>query len=124
MGDMDPTAPDPDLSGAGLAEIVDVTITASDAGWLADHTRKLIEERLAACGNIIGEVRSIYRWEGAVEDDPEALVVLHTRRSLVDRIIALTNAEHDDDVVQILAVPVIQADPAYHQWVLDSTISP
>lgn len=106
------------------AEIVDVSITASDATWLGVFTQKLVEDRLAACGNIVSGVRSIYRWEGAVEDDTEALVVLHTRRSLVDCIIEMTNAEHENDVVQILAVPVVKADPAYHQWVLDSTADP
>lgn len=104
-----------------LDEICDVTITAGDADWLAAHTRKLVEDGLAACGNILPGVRSIYRWEGTVEDDPEALVILHTRRSLVDRIIERTNRDHADDVVQILAVPVVRADPAYHRWVLDST---
>jgi periplasmic divalent cation tolerance protein len=105
-----------------VEEICDVTITAEDADWLATHTRQLVEEGLAACGNIVPGVRSIYRWEGAVEDDPEALVILHTRRALVDRIVERTNRVHANDVVQILAVPVVRADPAYHRWVLDSTI--
>lgn len=110
--------PEPDLAAS---EIVDVSITASSADWLAEHTRKLVEQRLVACGNIVNGVRSIYRWEGAVEDDREALVVLHTRRSLVEQIVEVTNAAHENDVVQILAVPVVGADPAYRRWVLDST---
>lgn len=104
-----------------MEEICDVTITAEDTDWLVSHTRQLVEEGLAACGNIVPGVRSVYRWEGAVEDDAEALVILHTRRVLVDRIIERTNREHPNEVVQILAVPVVQADPAYHRWVIDST---
>lgn len=107
-----------------MDELADVTITAESADWLAELTRRLVEDRLAACGNITERVRSIYRWEGNVEDDTEALVVLHTRRSLVSEIIDRTSKEHPYDTAQVLAVPVVQAQPAYHQWVLDSTRAP
>jgi periplasmic divalent cation tolerance protein len=103
-------------------EIVDVTITAADADWLAEFTRRLVEDRLAACGNIVPAIRSIYRWEGAVEDDAEALVVLHTRRSLVAQIIERANAEHPYDTPQVMAVPVVAANPAYREWVLRETL--
>lgn len=121
MDPSEPSEPDPSPPGRALEDLVDVTITAGSPDWLADHARRLVEQRLAACGNIVSDVRSIYRWEGVVEDDTEALVVLHTRRSLVARIVEVTNDVHPDDVVQILATPVVEADPAYHQWVLDST---
>lgn len=108
-----------------MDEIVDVTITAGSADWLAEFVRGLVSDRLAACGNIATTpVRSIYRWEGDVEDDTEALVVLHTRRSLVPEIVERTNAEHPYDVPQVLAIPVVAANPAYHQWVLDETREP
>jgi len=101
--------------------IVDVTITAPDAEWLADFTRRLIEDRLVASGNITENVRSIYRWQGEIEDATEAKVTLHTRVSLVPMIVERTNAEHPYDVPQVLAVPVVDANPAYRRWVLDST---
>lgn len=101
--------------------IVDVSITGPDAAWLADHARRLVEERLAACGNIVPSIRSIYRWNDGVEDETEALLILHTRASLVDEVIARTNAAHPDDTVQILATEVVRADPAYERWVLEST---
>jgi hypothetical protein len=47
-------------------------ITADNADWLADFTRRLVEDRLAACGHNIARIRSIYRWEGAVQDEAEA----------------------------------------------------
>lgn len=101
--------------------IVDVSITGPDAEWLTAHTRRLVEEGLAACGNIFPTVRSIYRWQGAIEDDAEAYVVLHTTADQVESIIELTNAAHPDDTVQILATEVFRADPAYRQWVIDET---
>ncbi|WP_067900737.1 divalent-cation tolerance protein CutA [Nocardia vaccinii] len=102
-------------------ELVDVTITADDADWLAEFTRALVADRLAACGNIIPAIRSIFSWEGQVRDDTEALVVLHTRSSLVPAIIARADRDHPYDTPQVLAVPVTDAHPGYRQWVLDST---
>ena len=66
-------------------------------------------------------IRSIYRWEGAIEDDAEALAVLCTRQSLVPAIIERANREHPYDTPQVLAVPVIDANAAYRDWVLAST---
>jgi periplasmic divalent cation tolerance protein len=104
-----------------MDEIADVFITAEDPEWLAEFTRRLVGDGLAACGNIIPGVRSIYSWEGSVEDGSEALVVLHTRRDLVSAIIDRTNDEHPDDTPQILAVPVTEANPGYRDWLLDTT---
>lgn len=102
-------------------ELVDVTITADDAEWLAEFTRGLVADRLAACGNIIPAIRSIFSWEGAVQDDAEALVVLHTRGALVPAIIERADRDHPYDTPQVLAVPVAEAHPGYRQWVLDAT---
>ncbi|MEU2031034.1 divalent-cation tolerance protein CutA [Nocardia amamiensis] len=102
-------------------EIVDVSITADDPVWLAEFTRKLVDAQLAACGNIIPGVRSIYRWDGRIHDDAQALVVLHTRAGLVPAIIERADAEHPDETPQVLAVPVADSHPGYRQWVLDST---
>lgn len=101
--------------------LVSVSITGPDADWLAEHARSLVEANLAACGNIIPAIRSIYRWEGNVEDDTEAYIVLHTRREHVPAIIKRTNAAHPYDTVQILATEIVEADPNYRQWVVNST---
>jgi periplasmic divalent cation tolerance protein len=102
-------------------QLVDVSISAADADWLAEFTRKLVADRLAACGNIIPGVRSIYRWDNAIQDDVENLVVLHTRASLVPAIIDRANVEHPDDTPQVLAVPILDAHPGYRAWVLEET---
>jgi periplasmic divalent cation tolerance protein len=102
-------------------EIVDVSITADDPVWLTEFTRRLVIDRLAACGNIVPGIRSIYRWDGHIHDDNQTMVILHTRTSLVPAIIARADSEHADDTPQVLAVPVVDAHPGYRQWVLDST---
>lgn len=106
-----------------MEPIVDVHITGPSAEWLADYTRKLVEDRLAACGSVTPGLRSLYRWDGKVQDEPEALVVLHTRRSLVPALIERTNTEHPYDVPGF-RYNALEASPAYHQWVLDSTTPP
>ena len=108
---------------AMTGDICEVVITAADAEWLAGFTRRLVEDRLAACGHQTPAIRSIYRWEGAVQDDPEARVALHTRLSLVDRIVERADTEHPYDVPCVIALPVIAGNPAYLDWVLEQTAS-
>jgi periplasmic divalent cation tolerance protein len=55
-------------------EFCEVVVTAERADWLAGFTRTLVEERLAACGHQLGTIRSVYRWQGVVHDEPEARV--------------------------------------------------
>ncbi|WP_433722938.1 divalent-cation tolerance protein CutA [Actinoplanes sp. CA-051413] len=105
-------------------QICEVVVTAADGEWLAGFTRRLVEDRLAACGHQTTAIRSIYRWEGAVHDDPEARVALHTRASLVGRIVARADAEHAYDVPCVLALPVTGGNPAYLEWVLAMTDQP
>ncbi|MGI5221219.1 divalent-cation tolerance protein CutA [Nocardia sp. CA-290969] len=103
------------------SDLVDVTISGPDEEWLVEFTRRLVDDRLAACGNIHPEVRSIYRWEGEVEDASEAVVVLHTRAAHIAAIIERANTEHPDEVPQVVAVPVVGVNPAYGEWILTET---
>ena len=99
-------------------------MTGPDADWLAGLTRTLVDERLAACGHVLGAVRSIYRWAGAVQDEPEARVGLHTRRSLVPAVVARTRELHPYDVPCVIAVPLVGGDAEYLRWILTETREP
>ena len=105
-------------------EVSEVIITADSADWLAGFTRRLVEQRLAACGHQITPIRSIYRWQDAIHDEQEARVALHTRTSLVPRIVALADEEHPYDVPCVIAMPVSSGTPAYMDWVLAETTAP
>lgn len=78
----------------------------------------LVGEQLAACVNIVGPIRSIYRWQGAVQRDDEHLLVMKTSvdryAALEARIIAL----HSYDTPEVLALPVQQGAEKYLAWVL------
>lgn len=95
-------------------------ITADDEGWLIDFTRTLVSERLAACGHH-QPIRSVYRWQGALQEERELRVALHTRAALLDAIIERVRQAHPYDVPCVLAVPVIGGDQAYLDWVLAET---
>ena len=107
--------------GPVTEQICEVVITAADPEWLAAFTTRLVEDRLAACGHLSTPIRSIYRWEGAVHDEAEARVALHTRASLVPQIVARADAEHPYDVPCVLALPVADGNPAYLDWVISQT---
>ena len=107
--------------GAEDEECCEVVVTAADAGWLAGFTRTLVEERLAACGHVVEQVRSVYRWEGEVHDEREARVALHTRRSLVPAVVARTSQLHPYEVPCVLALPVTGGNPDYLDWVRAQT---
>lgn len=100
---------------------VEVVITADDAGWLANFTRSLVEDRLVACGHNITPIRAIYRWEGAIHDDTQARVGLHTRASLVPEIVARADRNHPDDVPCVIALPISSGHPDYVRWIYDET---
>jgi periplasmic divalent cation tolerance protein len=105
-------------------EFCEVVITAADADWLAGFTRTLVEERLAACGHQTAQIRSVYRWQGAVHDEPEARVALHTRRSLVPAITARADELHPYDVPCVIALPLVGGNPAYLRWIAEETSEP
>jgi periplasmic divalent cation tolerance protein len=97
-----------------------VFCTFPDAAVAERIVRVLVEERLAACGNIVSGVLSIYRWQGTVERAGEVSVVLKTAparwEALRDRLRAL----HPYEVPEIVGVPASDADPDYARWVVES----
>jgi len=102
-------------------EVCEIVITGPSQEWVATFTRQLVDDHLAACGHIITEIRSIYRWEDNVHDETEARVALHTRRSLVSAIVDRANRAHPYDVPCVIALAIVGGNPAYVDWVLTET---
>lgn len=82
--------------------------------------RMVVEERLAACINILGGVRSIYRWQGAVESADEVAAILKTSHAQADALIARIAALHSYDVPCIATWPIDKLLVSYADWVEDS----
>lgn len=97
-------------------EPVVIYITAPKEEEAARIARSLVEERLAGCVNIIRGVRSIYSWEGKVEDEAEVLMIAKSRRSLFDQLAKRVKELHSYTVPEIIAVPVTEGSEDYLKW--------
>jgi periplasmic divalent cation tolerance protein len=98
-----------------------VLVTAPSAEAAAALARTLVEERLAACGNVVPAIRSIYRWEGKVQDEPEALLVLKTTRARFEALRARALALHPYQVPEVIALPVEAGSASYLAWLAGET---
>lgn len=103
-----------------IREIV-VFITAPNEEEAAGIARALVESRHAACVNIIKNIRSIYSWQGNVEDDSEILMIVKTRKSLFSSLSAKVKDIHSYDVPEIIALPIIDGSEEYLRWLREST---
>ncbi len=94
-----------------------VLVTAPDAEVAERLARGLVEERLAACVNLIPGIRSFYRWEGAVRDDAEVLLVVKTRTDRLEALASWLQELHPYELPEILGLPVIGGSQAYLDWI-------
>jgi periplasmic divalent cation tolerance protein len=92
-------------------DVCELVITAPDADWLIEFSRRLVADRLAASVHNLTTIRSIYRWQDEIHDRPEARAAVHTRTALVPRIIERLNAEHPYEVPGVFALPIVATSP-------------
>jgi periplasmic divalent cation tolerance protein len=101
---------------AGVDSLV-VLVTAPSVEKAAELGRALVSERLAACANVVPGIRSIYWWDGKVQDEGEALILLKTTRgrfeALRDRVLVL----HPYQVPEVIALPVEAGSEKYLEWI-------
>ena len=83
--------------------------------------RSLVEERLAACVNLLAPMESVYRWEGNIEQETERQVVIKTSRDRVAMLWDRIRELHPYDVPEFLVLPIVDGNDAYLRWVADST---
>ena len=103
-----------------MNEIV-VFITASDEDEAVKIARSLVEAKLAGCVNIIKNIRSVYRWEETVEDDPEVLMVAKTQKTLFRELMKKVKEIHSYTVPEIIALPIVEGSEDYLKWLRDVT---
>jgi periplasmic divalent cation tolerance protein len=102
-------------------------VVLSTAGSTEEAERiaaALVDERLAACVNLVPSVTSIYRWQGAVERATEVLMVMKTRRALAKRLVARLQELHSYDVPEAIVLPIDGGARPYLDWVLGETAPP
>jgi len=93
-----------------------VLSTFPDAAKAAEVGRVLVDEQLAACVNLVPAIRSIYRWQGAVHDDAEALAIIKTTPERYPALASRLAALHPYEVPEILALPLADGHPPYLAW--------
>ncbi len=96
-------------------------ITVGSAGEAASIARDLLDDRLIACANIIDGATSLYRWEGKIADEKEAVMIAKTREDLVEKVIERVRELHSYDCPCIVALPIIDGNPAFLDWIDEET---
>ncbi|NUB25487.1 divalent-cation tolerance protein CutA [Azospirillum brasilense] len=102
-------------------EFVFAYITAGSRDEARRIGRMLVEERLAACANIFDGMTSIYRWQDAIEEATETVLIAKTRAELFDRLAARVRELHSYEVPCVVELRVGRGNPAYLDWLRDET---
>ena len=98
-----------------------VALVTCPAELAEDFARKLVQNRLAACINIIPRVVSVYRWQGAVEKDDEALMIIKTSRSRIVEIEQCLAEIHPNEVFELITLPITGGAQNYLDWLTAET---
>jgi periplasmic divalent cation tolerance protein len=93
------------------------TTTMEEARKIA---AELVEERLAACVQIVEPITSVYRWQGKVEEEKEVLLLIKSTRDLVPRIAELLDRIHPYEVPELIATPIIGGSNTYLNWLAEN----
>lgn len=83
--------------------------------------RNLVSKKLAACVNIIGNMKSIYHWEGKIESADEVVIIAKTIRALVQELIENVKTLHSYECPCIVAIPIIDGNENFLKWIRDET---
>ena len=96
-----------------------IYITATDRVEALKIGRELIERKLCNCINVLDGMTSIYRWEGQVKEDQEAVLIAKTTPALADAVIAAVKEVHSYSLPCALVLPVLGGNPDYLKWLAD-----
>jgi periplasmic divalent cation tolerance protein len=100
-----------------MTEIVVVLTTVPASFDAAELARELLEGRVAACVTILPSVRTIFSWDGKLQEEAEQQLILKTTRDRVDALWRLLKSRHPYDVPEFMVLPVVDGYPSYLDWV-------
>ncbi len=98
-----------------------VYVTAGSRAEAAKIGRTIVEERLAACANVVPEITSYYWWEGAVQEDSEASLILKTRQELMENVISRVKELHSYDCPCVVSFPIVGGNKEFLNWIIKET---
>lgn len=101
--------------------VVFVTTSSLDEAKMIG--RALVEQKLAACANIVPGLTSIFRWEGKLSEESEVLVILKSRHPLFNRLREVVTSLHSYAVPEVIAMAVVEGAEPYLKWIAGETLS-
>ncbi|MBI3796609.1 MAG: divalent-cation tolerance protein CutA [Deltaproteobacteria bacterium] len=107
-----------------MTDAVVILVTAGSETEAEAIAKALVEERLAACVNILSPIRSIYCWQGKVADDREWLLVIKTQAERFAAVEAKVQALHSYQVPEVIALPIVAGAEGYLRWLQESVSEP
>ena len=106
------------VKDSGHIVVFITTPSNEEADKIADV---LVGQRRAACVNIVPQVRSRFWWQGKIESEEEALLIVKTRSELLDEVIGLVKANHSYEVPEVIAMPISSGNEDYLSWLDEET---
>jgi len=104
-----------------VKDFIIILVTASSEEEAKKIAQVLVEKRLAACVNLIKDIRSIFRWKGKLSDENEILLIIKTRKKLYKNVEEEVKSLHSYEVPEIIALPIISGSKDYLYWVDSET---
>ena len=105
-----------------MTQFVVVFITCGSEEEASKIAHALVDERLAACANMISPIRSIYRWQGKICDEREWLLVVKTRETRFQDLEKRVKSLHSYEVPEIISLPILAGSSSYLSWLEESTV--
>ena len=112
------------MDAAVNSEYLVVLVAISDFDTGVQLGQRLVEERLAACVQVMPSGTAIYRWQGELYVEPQVQLLIKTRKSIWQGLCARVVELHPDEVPEILALPIADGLPEYLSWLGESTGEP
>ncbi len=98
--------------------VVFITVPSEKAGQLSHD---IIDNRLAACVNIIDKIKSVYRWKGEITTDEESLLVVKTATKKVETLIKFVKENHSYEIPEVVSLNIAEGNPDYLDWLDEET---
>jgi periplasmic divalent cation tolerance protein len=102
-------------------EPIIVLVTCGSEEEAIKIAQSLVEERLAACVNLVSPVRSIYRWEGKIWDEKEWILIIKTQKQRFEKLERKVKSLHSYSVPEIIGLPIIEGSSSYLDWLEEMT---
>ncbi len=104
-----------------MTDAMVVLVTCGSEDEALKIARALVDERLAACANLVSPIRSIYRWEGKICDEREWLLIIKTQRGKYQKLDERVRSLHSYSVPEIIAIPITEGSSSYLRWIEEMT---